>query len=73
MSLRIAQTIPFIRQAAPYLAIELILPGGSLIALTLWLLRNRASLCQSLARFHSRARTALQLAAAPRPSTATTL
>ena len=42
MSLRIAKIIACIRQAAPYLAIELILPGGSIIALILWLLRNRA-------------------------------
>lgn len=41
MSLRIAKIIACIRQVAPYLAIELILPGGSIIALILWLLRNR--------------------------------
>jgi hypothetical protein len=29
-----------LRQWAPYLAIELILPGGSLIALALWLYRR---------------------------------
>jgi hypothetical protein len=44
MSPQIARMIACIRQAAPYLAIELILPGGSLIALALWMLRNRASL-----------------------------
>lgn len=44
MSPQIAKIIACIRQAAPYLAIELILPGGSLVALVLWLLRNRASL-----------------------------
>ena len=44
MNPRIAKIIACIRQAAPYLAIELILPGGSLIALALWLLRNRISL-----------------------------
>lgn len=41
MSPQIARIIACIRQAAPYLAIELILPGGSLIALALWLLRSR--------------------------------
>ena len=48
MSPRIAKMNACIRQAAPYLAIELILPGGSLIALALWLLRNRASLRRRL-------------------------
>jgi hypothetical protein len=44
MSLPIAKIIACIRQVAPYLAIELILPGGSLVALALWVLRNRATL-----------------------------
>jgi hypothetical protein len=44
MSLRIVKIIACIRQVAPYLAIELILPGGSLVALALWVLRNRPSL-----------------------------
>lgn len=44
MNLRIAQILAIIRQAGPYLAIELILPGGSLVALALWVLRNRTSL-----------------------------
>lgn len=48
MSPRIARILTFIRQAAPYLAVELILPGGSLVALTLWVLRNRASLAARL-------------------------
>jgi hypothetical protein len=39
---RLATIIACIRSAAPYLAIELILPGGSLIALCLWLLKQRA-------------------------------
>jgi hypothetical protein len=34
------------RELGPYLAIELILPGGTLIALGLWLLRRRAGLAQ---------------------------
>ena len=29
------------RNASPYLAIELLLPGGSVIALLLWLFRHR--------------------------------
>jgi hypothetical protein len=30
------------RDASPYLLIELLLPGGSLIALLLWLYRHRS-------------------------------
>jgi hypothetical protein len=30
-----------VRSASPYLAIELLLPGGSIIALLLWLFRRR--------------------------------
>lgn len=48
MNLRIAKILALVRQAAPYLAIELILPGGSLVALTLWVVRNRASLRRRL-------------------------
>jgi hypothetical protein len=73
MSNRIPAITAGIRRVAPYLAVELILPGGSLVALTLWLLRNRSSLKQSLARIPSRARTTFQLVAVLRPSTASTL
>lgn len=45
-SSRIAAIFACLRRTAPYLAIELILPGGSLIALTLWVLRNRKRLRQ---------------------------
>ena len=41
-SLRIARIIAGLRRVAPYLAIELIVPGGSMVALILWLLRTRA-------------------------------
>ena len=67
MSPTFAKIIASIRRVAPYLAIELILPGGSLVALTLWLLRNRASLHTGLGRG---ARLGSQFAAALRPSTA---
>jgi hypothetical protein len=30
------------REASPYLLVELILPGGTLIALLLWLYRHRS-------------------------------
>ena len=33
--------IQFARNASPYLAVELLLPGGSIIALLLWLFRHR--------------------------------
>ena len=36
-----------LRNLGPYLAVELILPGGSLLALILWLYRHR-----SVARGH---------------------
>lgn len=73
MSPNIAKIIAGIRRVAPYLATELILPGGSLIALVLWLLRNRSSLQRGLARVRACARTAGQLVAGLRPSTAPTL
>ena len=34
------------RTLGPYLAVELILPGGSLLALLLWLYRHRVALCR---------------------------
>jgi hypothetical protein len=37
---RVAQ----VRALGPYLAVELILPGGSLLALLLWLYRHRLAL-----------------------------
>lgn len=46
---RIAIIFACIRRAAPYLAIELILPGGSVIALCLWLLKSRPRRRGSLA------------------------
>ena len=72
MSPRIANIIACIRSAAPYLAIELILPGGSLIALILWISKNRGVLKQRLARIRVRALTATQLVAAFRPAAAST-
>ena len=33
--------IQLARNASPYLAVELLLPGGSVIALLLWLFRHR--------------------------------
>jgi len=35
-----------LREFGPYFAAELILPGGTLIALGLWLYRRRAALAQ---------------------------
>lgn len=73
MSPRIANIIACLRSAGPYLAIELILPGGSLIALILWIAKNRGMLKQRLAAIRRRARTATQLVAVLRPSAASTL
>jgi hypothetical protein len=72
MSPRIANIIACIRSAAPYLAIELILPGGSLIALILWISKNRGTLKQRLARTRVRALTVTQLVAAFCPAAAST-
>lgn len=63
MSPRIAKILACIRHAGPYLAIELVLPGGSIIALTLWLLRNRPAVRRILARIRSRAGNTPQFAA----------
>jgi hypothetical protein len=38
----IAAAAKMVRALGPYAAIELLLPGGSLIALSLWVLRHRA-------------------------------
>lgn len=43
----LARTLTGLRQLAPYAAIELLLPGGSLIALVLWLYRRRATVNRS--------------------------
>ena len=72
MSPRIAKILAGLRQAGPYLAIELILPGGSIVALILWLLRNRAAVRGALARFRSRAGNAAQFVAVLDPATAPT-
>jgi hypothetical protein len=37
---RLARGIAFVRAIGPYVAIELILPGGTLLALLLWLYRR---------------------------------
>jgi len=39
-----------LRALGPYAAIELLLPGGSLIALTLWAIRHRSQLAARLRR-----------------------
>lgn len=38
------------RSLGPYLAIELVLPGGSIVALLLWSYRNRVAARQTAAR-----------------------
>jgi hypothetical protein len=39
------RTAGYLRDLGPYAAIELLLPGGSLIALLLWLYRRRGRAC----------------------------
>jgi hypothetical protein len=46
----IASLARMMRALGPYAAVELILPGGSLIALSLWALRHRAWLKASARR-----------------------
>jgi hypothetical protein len=43
-----------LRTLGPYAAIELLLPGGSLVALSLWGIRNRSLLAERLKRAFSR-------------------
>ena len=43
-----------------YAAIELLLPGGSLIALLIWLYRHRASVGQRSTNYRPRLRALLQ-------------
>ena len=40
----IALTVAGLKEIGPYAAIEIILPGGTLIALLLWLYRRRGTL-----------------------------
>ena len=40
----IARLATLMRSSGPYAAIELLLPGGSLIALSLWIFRHRGNL-----------------------------
>jgi hypothetical protein len=40
----------YLRDLGPYAAIELLLPGGSLIVVLLWLYRRRGSACPPLGR-----------------------
>jgi hypothetical protein len=70
MSTRTAKIFAHLRRVAPYLAIELVLPGGSIVALTLWVIRNRAAVLCSLTRTASRLGSAAQFVAVLRPSTA---
>ena len=43
LKFRFARLPALLRDVGPFAAIELLLPGGSLIALLFWLLRRRAS------------------------------
>ena len=43
-----SQLQELIKKFGPYLAVELLLPGGSLIALGIWLYRNRKSIVETM-------------------------
>jgi hypothetical protein len=45
------ELIQIVRNAGPYLAIEMLLPGGSVIALLLWLFRHRSTVKLTLTRW----------------------
>jgi hypothetical protein len=48
----LARGVAGLRQLAPYAAIELLLPGGSLIAVALWLYRRHKKAVQVLGCSH---------------------
>jgi hypothetical protein len=43
-----------VKKFGPYLAVELLLPGGSLIAVSMFLYRNRKNLLRGASRFSTR-------------------
>jgi hypothetical protein len=53
------------RAWGPYAAIELLVPGGSLIVLSLWIFRHRAQLAAALRRALSRIAAVLGGSGAP--------
>jgi hypothetical protein len=64
----ITRVIGWIRSLGPYLAIELIMPGGSIIALALWTYRHRRAARGS----HNEASTAVVSFRRPAPARCTT-
>jgi hypothetical protein len=57
-----------LRSLGPYMLVELLLPGGTLIALALyWLNRRRAASCSSRSSTCARVRAWLSPVGAPRP------
>jgi len=56
---RIRATWAVLKEIAPYLAIELVLPGGTVIAILCWLYRRRRSATRSVAQQGSVARNEL--------------
>jgi len=57
----LARGLAGLRQLAPYAAIELLLPGGSLIALVLWLYRRRKAAAEETGTANSQSRTSRQI------------
>jgi hypothetical protein len=60
----VAQGFAGVRGLAPYAAIELLLPGGSLLALMLWLYRRQKARKLMLVRAHISVGTAIVAPAA---------
>jgi hypothetical protein len=58
LKLRFARLPALLRDVGPIAAIELLLPGGSLIALLFWLLRRRASIRGRISGSRAPARSA---------------
>jgi len=56
---RIRGTWAVLKELAPYLAIELVLPGGTVIAILCWLYRRRRSATRPVAQQGSVARNEL--------------
>ena len=46
----------YVRKFAPYLAVEVLLPGGTLIALAMYLIRNRKNISGRVSRWRSAVR-----------------
>ena len=64
LKFRFARLPALLREIGPFAAIELLLPGGSLIALLFWLLRRRGSIRMRISGSRAPARSAAVIGAA---------